>query len=64
MSADFYVRIVDKGAGVLWGFCKQWVWLQVAKFLTKGGYQQVPGTANDFVVQGGKLTEELGWAHS
>ena len=64
LSVDFYVRIVDKGAGVLWGFCKHGVWLQVAEFLTKGGYQRVPRTASDFVMQVGKLAAELGWARS
>ena len=62
LSADFYVRIVDKGVGVLRGFCKHWIRLQVAKFLTKGGYQQVSATTSDFMMQVGKLATDLGWA--
>ena len=26
IDRDFVVRVVDKGAGQLWGFFKQWVW--------------------------------------
>ena len=63
-SADFYTGIVDKGAGVLWGFCKHWVWHQVAEFLTKGGYQAVQGSAHDFMLKVAQLVEELGWARS
>ena len=50
LSADFYVHIIDKGAGVLGGFCKHWVWQHVAEFLTKGGYQAVQGSAKDFML--------------
>ena len=46
------------------GFCKQWVWQQVADFLTRWGYQPIPGTAHDLVFRVGKLVEELGWARS
>ena len=63
-SADFYVRIVDKVTGVLWGLCRHWVWQQVEEFLTKGGYQPVQGSANDFMLNVAYLVEELGWARS
>ena len=38
ISASHYVRIVDKGVGVLWGFCKHWMWTVLHKFLVQEGY--------------------------
>jgi|Transcript_15964 hypothetical protein len=51
--------MVDKGAGQMWGFCKQWVWDQVAAFLTEGGHKKVPGSAKDFVATVSALVEKL-----
>ena len=38
-----YIRIVDKGVGLMWGFCKQWAWDQLQGFLKGEGY--VPSAA-------------------
>ena len=38
-SGVIYVRIVDKGPGELWGFCRAWVWDIVWQFLETEGYQ-------------------------
>ena len=32
ISRDFVVRVVDKGAGQPFGFCKQWVWDSTVRF--------------------------------
>ena len=38
VSESHYVRIVDKGIGVMWAFCKHWVWSVLDEFLTAEGY--------------------------
>ena len=63
-SQSFYVRIVDKGAGQLLGFCRLWVWDQTASFLTQGGYQNVPGSTKDSVTTVSRLVQELGWSQN
>ena len=35
LSRTQHVRIVDKGAGVMWGFCVAWLWDQVEDFMRK-----------------------------
>ena len=42
ISDSHYVRIVDKGVGVMWGFCKHWMWGVVESFLTSAGYVSMP----------------------
>ena len=32
------MRVVDKGPGQLWGFCKSWAWQQLQAFLSAQGY--------------------------
>ena len=39
-----YVRIVDKGVGVLWAFCRHWVWGVIQQFLKSEGYTPSPKT--------------------
>ena len=34
------VRIVDRGPGQLWGFCRQWAWDELQNFLLQQGYTQ------------------------
>ena len=34
------VRVVDKGPGQLWGFCKYWAWHQLKTFLQAQGYSR------------------------
>ena len=45
LSCMLYVRIVDKGPGELWGFCRAWAWDVVHDFLIKEGYKPVKETA-------------------
>ena len=40
ISSSHYVRIVDKGVGVMWGFCKHWMWSVLMEFLQKEKYVQ------------------------
>ena len=44
ISCMLYVRIVDKGLGELWGFCKAWACDFVHDFLNKEGYKPVRDT--------------------
>ena len=39
----FYVRIVDKGVGAMWGFCRRWVCGALKRFLADEGHTPAPG---------------------
>ena len=43
-----YTRIVDKGAGIMWIFCRHWVWDIAVEFLLTHGY--IPTTLTSFTV--------------
>ena len=43
IGSSLYVRIVDKGVGHMWGFCKSWAWDQLEAFLAEG-YTATPDT--------------------
>ena len=45
LCEHFYIRIVDKGAGEMWGFCRQWMWDAVEEFLKKEKYIPHPAPA-------------------
>ena len=49
VTKHFYVRIVDKGVGVMWGFCRHWVWGVLQKFLADEGYTPAPGDPSSTV---------------
>ena len=38
VSDTHYVRIVDKGVGAMWAFCRHWVWSVLDEFLIAEGY--------------------------
>ena len=38
LSQVAVVRIVDKGPGQMWGFCRQWAWDELQNFLVQQGY--------------------------
>ena len=40
----FYVRLVDKGVGVLWAFCGHWGWGVLEQFLHTEDYIESPLT--------------------
>ena len=42
---SLYVKIVDKGVGVMWGFCEWWAWGQLQDFLDPEGYKDCSVTA-------------------
>ena len=48
ISHDFVVRVVDKGAGQLWGFCKRWVWDSAVQFLADEGYTRTYSTVGQY----------------
>ena len=48
ISDHFYVRIVDKGAGELWGFCKNGLWNETEEFLRAEKYITVFSTPELF----------------
>ena len=47
ISDSHYVRIVVKGVGVMWGFCKHWMWGVVESFLASEGYVSTPEGQHD-----------------
>ena len=38
-------RVVDKGPGTLWGFCRAWAWDELQHFMNQQGYTQESQTA-------------------
>ena len=60
-SGIVYVRIVDKGAGQIWGSCGAWVWNTITEFLLIEGYT---GTSLSFGAMLGTLLDAIigkGW---
>jgi hypothetical protein len=46
ICSSLYARIVDRGVGHMWGFCKSWAWDQLEAFLKDEGYTATPDTPN------------------
>ena len=44
LSGVMYVKLVDKGLGELWGFCRAWVWDTGRHFLETEGYSETAHT--------------------
>ena len=61
VTGQLYVRIVDKGAGLMWGFCAAWVWDTVRKFLIKEGYEQTALTPGDILNTLHGVVAHNGW---
>ena len=61
LSEHMYVRIVDKGAGVLWAFCKHWLWKQTEQFLVKEQYSTCAETPDAVRQATAALICERGW---
>ena len=61
LSEHMYVRIVDKGAGVLWAFCKHWLWKQTEQFLVKEHYSSCAETPDRVREATAALIFERGW---
>ena len=60
MSQDFVVRIVDKGAGQLWDFCRQWAWDATGRFLEEGGYESVQQEVSSYMAEAVSNAKTLG----
>ena len=58
VSHMIYVRIVDKGPGEIWGFCRAWVWESVIEFLKAEGYRETKDTK-----KGSQRSRSHGSAH-
>ena len=61
ISEHCYVRVVDKGSGELWGFCKWWLWGVVEEFLRTEGYIPVQADADTVRQEVADLISEKGW---
>ena len=61
LSCILYVRIVDRGPGELWGFCRTRAWDVVHNFLTKEGYKPVKETAVECHKLMSSIAENKGW---
>ena len=56
-----YVRIVDKGVGVMWGFRKHWMWVVVESFLTSEGYVSTLEGQHDALKRIHNIIDKNGW---
>ena len=61
ISKHRYVRIVDKGVGELWAFCKNWLWRQTEQILRAAKYISEDATPEEIVAEAVKLIKEHGW---
>ena len=61
LSGVLCVRIVDKGAGEVWGFCATWVWDIVHEFLQKEGYTAIGLCAADVTTLMQDVVTSKGW---
>ena len=61
ICASHYVRIVDKGVGVMWGFCRQWMWDILEEFLIQEGYTRCNQSQQDITAQIRKIIQSNGW---
>ena len=48
LSEVAYVRIVDKGPGLLWGFCKRFIWDSLVEFMIAEGYMRDSCSAKQY----------------
>ena len=60
LSEVFMVRVVDKGAGQLWGFCNQWVWDCTEQLLIHRGYLRDNQTHQASMQEIGLLVQPVG----
>ena len=49
LSKVAIIRVADKGAAMLWGFCAAWVWDNVDMFLSSEGYTPLPLSSSNAV---------------
>jgi hypothetical protein len=61
LSQSLYIRIVDKGVGQVWGFCKWWVWGVLESFVRAEGYVTSSASPSDVKSKILKLVEQNGW---
>ena len=61
VTKHLYVRVVDKGAGELWGFCKHWLWNQTEQFLRTEKYITSDATPEENMAETAELIKEWGW---
>ena len=57
----FMVRVVDKGAGQLWGFCNRWMWDCTEQFLLEGGYLKDTRSPTQYMREVSDMVQQLGW---
>ena len=61
VSKHMYARVVDKGAGELWGFYQHWLWGKTEEFLRKEKYLTSTSTPEQVVAETTALIKEKGW---
>ena len=62
LTSSAYCRIVDKGPGLIWGFCQSFVWQTVCEFLQKEGYIPRGTSEAQYSAYIGKILSDRGWA--
>ena len=56
-----YVRIVDQGVGVLWGFCRHWMWEVLHLFLGQEEYMECNHSQIAITTRIRGIIEKNGW---
>ena len=59
LSRSQYVRIVDKGAGEMWGFCSAWLWDQVEEFMRKEKFTHADCTMDQWNNRIAKVVRDM-----
>ena len=64
VSPAMYIRCVDKGTGVMWAFCRHWVWGVLKSFLRAEGYTHAGHTEEAARQAVKQAISDRGWEHN
>ena len=59
LSRSQHVRIVDKGAGEMWGFCAAWLWDQVEEFMRKENFTPAGCTVDQWNTKIARVVKDM-----
>ena len=62
LTSVVYVRIVDKGPGLLWGFCKKFVWDALLEFMTAKGYVRDSCSVKEYTTKIREMVQSKQWS--
>ena len=61
LCSSLYIRIVDKGVGMLWGFCRHWAWQRTHEFMVEEGYRAYSRPPHKVIDTLKKEIHKQGW---